>query len=506
MRDHSSRLCAATYIRMSTEKQVYSVGHQRAAIAAYAVERGFRIVREYVDAGRSGLSLRRRDGLQQLLKDVMEPERDFDVILVLDISRWGRFQDTDESAHYEFLCRKAGAEVHYCTEMFENDGSMTSAVLKSLKRYMAGEFSRELSRRVLNAQCRLAATGRKMGGRATYGYRRLLVDQDGQPRGLLAVHQTKTLNSDSVILVPGPPEEIATVRRIFRLFVARNMTDTQIARQLNAEGVPANEGARWSPAMIRILLTSEKYYGANVFNKSRQTLGSRRFANPREEWVHAADAFPALIDRRLFDAAQRARKDRWGRLTRRAMLKRLRELLERHGMLTSSIIASSRATPSVKTYQNRFGSLEKAYTLAGYFPSQLSYCSIGRHLRERTLRTIDEVRESLRSDGARVDMVRGTKVLVVDGRTIVGVALATKVHGRRETYWRMSRKPAIELDYVLLGAMDDAGETVERWYLFPDKRFEAAQRIVITELGARMERYRIDGPEAVYEEICFAMR
>jgi hypothetical protein len=103
-------------------------------------------------------------------------------------------------------------------------------------------------------------------------------------------------------------------------------------------------------------------------------------------------------------------------------------------------------------------------------------------------------------------MVRGTKVLVVDGRTIVGVALATKVHGRRETYWRMSRKPAIELDYVLLGAMDDADETVERWYLFPDKRFEAAQRIVITELGARMERYRIHGPEAVYEEICFAMR
>jgi hypothetical protein len=31
-------------------------------------------------------------------------------------SRWGRFQDADESAHYEFLCKSAGIPVHYCAE------------------------------------------------------------------------------------------------------------------------------------------------------------------------------------------------------------------------------------------------------------------------------------------------------------------------------------------------------------------------------------------------------
>jgi hypothetical protein len=35
------------------------------------------------------------------------------VILVLDVSRWGRFQDIDESAYYEFLCRRAGMQVGF---------------------------------------------------------------------------------------------------------------------------------------------------------------------------------------------------------------------------------------------------------------------------------------------------------------------------------------------------------------------------------------------------------
>jgi hypothetical protein len=30
----------------------------------------------------------------------------FDVILVYDVSRWGRFQDADESAYYEYLCKR----------------------------------------------------------------------------------------------------------------------------------------------------------------------------------------------------------------------------------------------------------------------------------------------------------------------------------------------------------------------------------------------------------------
>jgi DNA invertase Pin-like site-specific DNA recombinase len=105
------RIRAAQYIRMSTEHQRYSLENQAAVIAEYAERRGYEIVQTYEDAGKSGLSLKGRDGLKQLLADVLTGQETFSPILVLDVSRWGRFQDTDQSAHYEFLCRNAGVPV-----------------------------------------------------------------------------------------------------------------------------------------------------------------------------------------------------------------------------------------------------------------------------------------------------------------------------------------------------------------------------------------------------------
>src|SRR6266567_8589503 len=95
-----------------------------------------------------GLVLRLRGGLRQLLQDVVAGTAPYKVILVYDVSRWGRFQDTDESAHYEFLCKSAGVPVHYCAEPFKNNTSSPAVVMKTLKRIMAAEYSRELSERL----------------------------------------------------------------------------------------------------------------------------------------------------------------------------------------------------------------------------------------------------------------------------------------------------------------------------------------------------------------------
>ena len=51
----------------------------------------------------------------------------FRMILVYDIGRWGQFQDTDEAAYYEFLCKRAGIQVHYCAEPFVNDETVRYA-------------------------------------------------------------------------------------------------------------------------------------------------------------------------------------------------------------------------------------------------------------------------------------------------------------------------------------------------------------------------------------------
>jgi len=62
-----SPLPAAQYLRMSTEHQQYSLENQSDAIRRYAADHGFAVVKTYVDAGKSGLRLKNRSGLSQLL-------------------------------------------------------------------------------------------------------------------------------------------------------------------------------------------------------------------------------------------------------------------------------------------------------------------------------------------------------------------------------------------------------------------------------------------------------
>src|SRR5882724_11562842 len=139
--ERSPGLQAAQYVRMSTDHQKYSTENQADVIAAYAARRNLTIVRTYADEGRSGLRIDNREALPRLIDDVRAGRADFDLILVYDVSRWGRFQDADESAYYEFICKEAGITVHYCAEQFENDGSLSATIIKGMKRAMAGEFS-----------------------------------------------------------------------------------------------------------------------------------------------------------------------------------------------------------------------------------------------------------------------------------------------------------------------------------------------------------------------------
>jgi DNA invertase Pin-like site-specific DNA recombinase len=93
------RIRAAQYVRMSTEHQKYSTENQAEIIARYAAIRGIDIVRTYADEGKSGLNIDGRDALKSLIDDVTKGRADFSIILAYDVSRWGRFQDADQSAY-----------------------------------------------------------------------------------------------------------------------------------------------------------------------------------------------------------------------------------------------------------------------------------------------------------------------------------------------------------------------------------------------------------------------
>ncbi len=137
---------AAMYLRMSDPRQECSTEIQEKIIRAYAEKNDIEIVRTYADEGKSGVVATGRHSFQKLIADVENKEADlnFSLLLVYDVSRWGRFQRTDESAHYEHICRLAGLEVHYVAEQFTNDGSPISELVKTVKRTMAAEYSRPM--------------------------------------------------------------------------------------------------------------------------------------------------------------------------------------------------------------------------------------------------------------------------------------------------------------------------------------------------------------------------
>src|SRR6266481_7616368 len=289
---------------MSTDLQQYSTENQLDTIRRYAEQRGYTIMRVFEDSGRSGLNMDGRDGLNSLMLEVQSGSADFRAILVYDVSRWGRFQDADEGAYHEHLCSRAGIPVHYCGEQFDNDGSIGSILLKNVKRVMAGEYSRELSVKVFAGQCRLIEHGFRQGGPAGFGLRRLLIDEGRNPKGELGRGDRKSLQTDRVVLTPGPLEEIEHVQRIYSMFVEEGKSEREIAFALNQQGVMSDFGRPWTRGSIHQILTNEKYIGNNIFNRVSYKLKQHRVVNRPETWVRAEGVFPSIIDRALFERAR----------------------------------------------------------------------------------------------------------------------------------------------------------------------------------------------------------
>lgn len=363
---------AAQYLRMSTEHQQYSLENQSAAITRYADEHGLVVIKTYEDVAKSGLLFRNRPGLQMMLQDVVGRRAEFKAILVLDVTRWGRFQDLDESAHYEFLCKQAGAPVHYCCENFSNDSTLANMIIKTLKRSMAAEYSRELSAKVSIGSRRIATLGFRNGGVAGYGLRRLLVSPDRSPRQLLAAGERKSLVTDRVILVPGPRNEVQCVQEIYRLFIDERLSSAAIARELNRRGIPYLNGRTWYQVGVYRLLTHPKYCGSHVYGRRSQILDGPRTTKPRNTWCVVPNAFEPIISRERFDEAQRIIHSQTFFKSNERVLEALRALWMEKGKLSQKLIQKAQDIPSTGTFWRRFGGLRNAYRLIGYTGAQSS--------------------------------------------------------------------------------------------------------------------------------------
>jgi len=496
-----ARTRAARYVRMSTDHQRYSTENQADAINEYAARRGFDIVRTYADEGRSGLNIAGRESLKSLIDDVRNGRANFTAILVYDISRWGRFQDADESGYYEFVCREAGITVHYCAEPFENDGSPSSTIMKSVRRVMAGEFSRDLSTKVFAGQCRLVTLGYRQGGPAGYGLRRQLVDEKGQPKTELQAGEQKSLQTDRVVLVPGPAEEVETVRRIYRLFVEERRSEREIAVILNEEGRRTDLARPWTRSAVHQILSNEKYVGNNVYNRVSFKLKKKRVVNPPDMWVRGDGAFEAIVDSSWFRAAAQILEERARRFSDDDMLRMLSDLLASRGLLSGLVIDEIEEMPSAASYRHRFGSLLRAYQLVGYAPDRdYRYIETNRHLRLLHPEIVSEVTQGIETTGGAVGIDPATDLLTVHGELTVSIVVvrchATPAGTLR---WKLRLDTGLQPDLTIVARLDADNRRPKDFYILPWIDVGSRETLKMAELnGLHLDAYRVDDLAPLY--------
>jgi DNA invertase Pin-like site-specific DNA recombinase len=356
------RFRAVAYYRHSAQdRQENSVAIQQEQVQQWARENGVEIIREFADRGKSGLTAEGRDAFNDMMGNWVKLRDDFQFVLCLDVSRWGRFQDIDLSATYSAECKRHSKQVIYTTLGMPKANDQLYQVYVQFERFRAAQYSKELSIKVFPGCIKIAQQGYWVGGKPPYALRRLLLDETRRPVQTLAPGQRKSIQNQRVALARGDEPEVTTVQRIFREFTETLRSMEDIAETLNRDGIRSPGGSTWDRSKIRRILLNELYVGTLVYNKTTQKLKTRRRRNPKNEWIRTAGAFDPVVERPIFDEAQRIMTQAALRYTPEFMLEQLRRVLEAHDYFRPALLTADAVAPAPSTYAKHFASLDAAY-------------------------------------------------------------------------------------------------------------------------------------------------
>lgn len=485
----------ALYIRRSTNErlQADSLKVQEQVLRAYAREHSMEIVETFTDSA-SGTSTKHRAAFLRMVEKITHGAP-FEAVLVRDVSRFGRFFDMDEGAFFEVLFLGHGVRTVYCEEAFAQDTSPMACLVKGVRRVMASEYSRDRSRLVRYAQSRATRLGFHAGGPPPYGMRRVMVTPGGRKVRPLRPGEWKALSNYRIRLVPGDPEAVATVRRIFDLYDKEGLGVTAIAAILNEAGVPGPQGERWWEPAVAGVLTNSRYAGLASYRPRRKGLSDPLPASQVEDLtVQGAPGHEPVIDLAQF----RRVEARMSRQTRRRSSETLaldaREAFEKHGCVEPAMLRRLPVHCSWGTYKVRFRrgvdeALGRAY--AG-------------EVAQGTAAIVDLLREGM-------DLTHGDGVWIADGTIRVHVQPVFPHRRRTGVFW-LVRRPPVECDAVigtcidgrrtdrqdlLLLRSDQLSHRTQGLYLRYDGRKRAGRFGVSPEvLAARVARMRFTCREA----------
>ena len=271
MKDRLDMIPAALYARVSSDRQDVdlSVAAQLRALRDYAEKNGYLVAREYVDEAESG-RIADRPQFQKMLDAAGKPEAPFKEILVWKFSRFTRKRE--HAVAFKSMLRKRGIRVVSITEQAEDTatGRLLEAIIESVDEFYSENLAQEVSRGMREA----ASRGFWMTTYAPYGYRRVHVQDGPKKRPKLELD---------------PPAN-AVARRIFDMALQGKST-LDIAKTLNAEGIPTSNGKKWLKTTAHFILTNEAYAGTVVWGAN---------AKDGQPPVRVEDAHPAIVSRQEF--------------------------------------------------------------------------------------------------------------------------------------------------------------------------------------------------------------
>ena len=253
---------AVAYARYSSAGQRdVSIEQQLADIRAFAQREGFTIVHEYADHARSGFkNTSARAAFQSMIRAAESGS--FDTIIAWKVDRFGR--NREDSAIYKGKLRRFGVRVLYAMEPIP-EGS-AGVLLEGMLEATAEWYSRQLSENVTRGMTDNAH-------RCLYNGTRIL----GYVRGPDGRYQIQA-------------EEAALVRNIFDLYCA-GYSAVRIANRLTASGLHTALGRPWNFKAVLSLVSNERYTGVYIWGS-----------------VRVPDGMPAIIEKSVFEEAQRMKK------------------------------------------------------------------------------------------------------------------------------------------------------------------------------------------------------
>ncbi|MEX9782109.1 recombinase family protein [Providencia manganoxydans] len=460
---------AAEYLRMSTEHQRYSPDNQSAFIHQYAKQRDITIIHTYKDFGKSGLNLSGRAGLQALMDDIAQQRIKISAILLYDVSRFGRFQDPDEAGYYSHLIKKHGVKIIYCAEPFSDEHPEMHMLGLSFSRSGAASYSRNLSEKVFLGQANLIRRGFHQGGMAGYGLRRMLIDENYTEKGILTFGQRKSIQTDRVILIPGPSNEVDIVNRIFDMFNNEGKPELVIASELNRLNILAENNQEWSRGKIHQILTNEKYIGNNVYNKTSFKLKQKYTINPEEKWIRCDGAYEPIVSLEKFNLAKEIIKNRSIVFTDDELLEKLRALYLRKGRLSGIIIDEEEQLPSSSIYRTRFGGLLRAYHLVDYQPEiDYSWLKTNQDLNDFNTKTSKDIIKNIYHAGGWVSDMDSMGLFRVNDEFNLSIQTARckKMQSQRFR-WELRFSSFDSSDINIAIRMNSLNKAAIDYYIFP---------------------------------------